>query len=450
LLVDDLDDPAEVEADAGEADGDQEHPYDEGEAPCHMSIPAEGAVVRPESVGGGLYGRVMGRERTSQRSMPIIIPLLDDPAGASVDERDEHLMLLEAARHSLDVEWTQTLAAAEAAGDHDTMGYPSMVAYLKHRFRMAGGRAHRYVKDARAALMFTSTFSAWKHRQISSDEAELLFRAAERTPDRYPEAERQLLELTGDGVDETRRVLDYWSARVDLPGIRLGIEEQLARRHFDVTRKDNGMVAGEFALPQLEGETFLAAIETLMPPPVKGDVRSTTQRRADALGDLARSFLEGSETPIVGGGRPHLNVHVDIAALEGIGGGLHETEDGVVLDNETVRQLACDSSVSRIVFGPNSEILDVGRKTRVIPAALRRAVIARDRHCVAPGCGRSARWSDVHHIEPWGDGGETVIENLCLLCRYHHTLVHLGKLDVSDLEIRQPLGARSTQGRRGP
>jgi hypothetical protein len=76
--------------------------------------------------------------------MPIIIPRLEHPSVASVDERDEHLMLLEAARHALDVEWTETLAAAETAADHHVMGYPSMVAHLKHRMRMAGGRAHRY------------------------------------------------------------------------------------------------------------------------------------------------------------------------------------------------------------------------------------------------------------------------------------------------------------------
>jgi hypothetical protein len=121
--------------------------------------------------------------------MPIIIPRLDDPASVSTEERDEHLMLLEAARHSLDVEWTETLAAAEAARDPEAMGYPSMVAYLKNRLRMAGGRAHRYVRDARASLEFKATLAAWKHRLISSDEAELMFKVSERMPDKYPEAE---------------------------------------------------------------------------------------------------------------------------------------------------------------------------------------------------------------------------------------------------------------------
>ena len=122
----------------------------------------------------------MGRETAVDQRMPIIIPRLDDPAAASVDERDEHLMLLEAARHQLDVEWIETLGVGDAAGDHDVMGDPSMVAYLKHRFGMAGGRANRYVRNARAALRHVATFAAWKHRQISGDEAELMFRASER------------------------------------------------------------------------------------------------------------------------------------------------------------------------------------------------------------------------------------------------------------------------------
>lgn len=384
----------------------------------------------------------MGKGTTSQRVIPIIIPRLGDPASASVDERDEHLMLLEAARHHLDIEWTETLAAAESAGDHDVLGYPSMVAYLKHRMRMAGGRAHRYVKNARAALEHAATFSAWRHRQISADEAELMFRAAERMPDKYPEAENVLLELVGDGPEETRKVLDYWRDDVDRPGVKLGLEDQLKRRHFDVTRRSNGMVAGEFSLPSLEGEALLTSIDTLMPPPSDHDERTTTQRRADALGDLARAFLEGAQTPIVGGERPQLNIHVDLPGLRVEPGGLHETEDGFVLDPFSVSQLACDASVSRIVFGPNSEVLDVGRKTRVIPAGLRRAVVARDRHCVAPGCRRSARWCDVHHIVSWAGGGETVIDNLCLLCRYHHTQLHLDLISLDDLEIRPLAAAR--------
>ena len=361
---------------------------------------------------------------TRGERLPIIIPRLVDPEAVSADERDEQLMLLEAARTSLDVEWTYTLAVSDAEADHDLFGYPSTIAYLKDRCRMAGGRARRYVSMARTAHRFRATLLSWKHRQISSDQAELLFRAAERMPDKYPDAEHVLIEIAGDTSDETRKILDYWRHSVDRPGLQADLEAQLQRRRLDVTRKTNGMVAGSFEMPSLAGETLLTALDALMQPTDTTDDRTPSQRRCDALEDMARSFLEGTETPQVGGEKPHLNLHVDLAALRDEPGVLHETETGHVLDPETIRQLACDSSVSRIVWGPESEIIDVGRKTRVIPAALRKAVIVRDRHCTWPGCDRDPRWCDIHNITHWADGGETNLDNLRLLCRYHHTMIH--------------------------
>ena len=88
------------------------------------------------------------------------------------------------------------------------------------------------------------------------------------------------------------------------------------------------------------------------------------------------------------------------------------------------RRLACDASVTRIVFGPRSEPLDVGRRTPVVPPAIRRAVVARDRHCRFPGCDRPHAWCDAHHIAHWAEGGATSVANLLLLCRRHHRLAH--------------------------
>jgi hypothetical protein len=162
-----------------------------------------------------------------------------------------------------------------------------------------------------------------------------------------------------------------------------------------------------------------------MQAPIESDHRTARQRRHDALQDLARDYLDHGDTPTVGGEKPHVNVIVDWAALTGIAGGRHEFEDGEVIDLDTVRKITCDSSVCRIVFGPESEILDAGRRTRVISPALRRAVIARDRNCTWYACDRNPRWCDVHHIRHWVDGGATEPGNLRLLCRYHHTLTHL-------------------------
>lgn len=174
----------------------------------------------------------------------------------------------------------------------------------------------------------------------------------------------------------------------------------------------------------LAGEAFLAALDALMPAPATGDTRTPRQRRHDALEDLT-NYLDRGDTPTVGGEKPHINAVCDLLALQGIAGGLHETENGHVLTIAELRALACDCSLSRIVFGPDGEIIDVGRRARVIPSALRRGLIVRDRHCTWKGCDRDPRWCDVHHIKHWADGGNTEPGNLRLLCRYHHSVTHL-------------------------
>ncbi len=355
---------------------------------------------------------------------PIIIPRLELPWEATAEERDGQILLLEAAQTELDIQRTEVLGASDEKDDHKLFGYPSTIAYLKHRAGMSGSRAKRYTLLARAACIFKATFESWRQRQVSSDEAALLFQSAERTPDKYPHAEAFLREIVGDGYDDTRRILDYWRQSADEVGVEIDEQNQLIRRRFDVRRTTNGMVEGDFSLTSVAGESLMTAIDALMPPTSDHDNRTPSGRRADSLEDLSRAYLEGTETPEVGGEKPHVNVHVDMDALEGSPGGLHETETGTVLTVATIRQLACDSSITRIVWSPESAIIDIGRKTRVVPAATRRALIARDRHCVMPGCRRSARWTDAHHITHWADGGTTDLDNLCLLCRYHHTLVH--------------------------
>jgi HNH endonuclease/Domain of unknown function (DUF222) len=102
-----------------------------------------------------------------------------------------------------------------------------------------------------------------------------------------------------------------------------------------------------------------------------------------------------------------------------------QIEDGPVLATETVRRLACDSALVRILTTGSGEVLDVGRKSRVIPPAIRRGLKVRDRGCRFPGC-PNTRFVDAHHITHWADGGATHLDNLVLLCRHHHRLLHEG------------------------
>ena len=95
---------------------------------------------------------------------------------------------------------------------------------------------------------------------------------------------------------------------------------------------------------------------------------------------------------------------------------------GIHVSAETARRMACDAATVSMRHGPGGEILDVGRRTRTISPALRRALAARDRQCRFPGCGNVR--CDVHHLEHWADGGRTALDNLVLLCRRHHRAVH--------------------------
>jgi len=86
--------------------------------------------------------------------------------------------------------------------------------------------------------------------------------------------------------------------------------------------------------------------------------------------------------------------------------------------------------------GADGSVLDVGRRTRTIPTPIRRGLTARDARCSFPGC--TARRCDAHHITHWADGGATSLDNLMLLCRRHHTLVHEGRIAIERDACERP------------
>jgi hypothetical protein len=95
-----------------------------------------------------------------------------------------------------------------------------------------------------------------------------------------------------------------------------------------------------------------------------------------------------------------------------------------------LRKLACDAMILAAVLATGSQPLDIGRAQRLVPIGMRRALIARDRHCAFPGCITPPKWCDAHHVWHWADGGPTKIDNLVLLCGHHHRLVHHSEWDV--------------------
>jgi hypothetical protein len=111
--------------------------------------------------------------------------------------------------------------------------------------------------------------------------------------------------------------------------------------------------------------------------------------------------------------------------------------DGSHVSAETSRRLSCDAALVRVRHAAGGSILDVGRRTRTIPPALRRALEVRDRGCRFPGC--ESRFCDAHHVRHWGQGGETSLSNTVLLCAVHHRLVHEGGWRVGWGALGEPV-----------
>ena len=101
-------------------------------------------------------------------------------------------------------------------------------------------------------------------------------------------------------------------------------------------------------------------------------------------------------------------------------------EFSLPISSTSLQRMACDCSVTRVLLNQESVTIDVGRSKRVISGAARKALAARDGHCRWPGCERPASWCDGHHLVHWIHGGVTDLDNLVLLCRRHHRMVHEG------------------------
>ena len=165
---------------------------------------------------------------------------------------------------------------------------------------------------------------------------------------------------------------------------------------------------------------------SLSKPPV-------TARRADALAWMADRVFEPGDAPALAPDRHEIVVHVDADVLAGGGAGRCEVAGHASLAGETARRLCCDAGIVATVDGPTGEPLAVGRRTRTIPPAMRRALLIRDRGCRFPGCASTHRLHG-HHVRHWAKGGDTSLDNLLLLCPFHHRLVHEGGFDVHRLD----------------
>jgi hypothetical protein len=142
-------------------------------------------------------------------------------------------------------------------------------------------------------------------------------------------------------------------------------------------------------------------------------------RRADALVALCSA---GGSGDVSSGSLPTVVVHAQLAGLEGGSGGC-ELENGPAVAQESVRRLLCNARVQTVVEDGSGGVLGVGRASREPPGWMLRQIRYRDRECRFPGCG-ARRFTEAHHVRWWRHGGRTDLDNLLLICSFHHRLVH--------------------------
>jgi Domain of unknown function (DUF222)/HNH endonuclease len=190
-----------------------------------------------------------------------------------------------------------------------------------------------------------------------------------------------------------------------------------------------------------EGAAIVDAAITPLTQPMRDvsgpDLRTPAARRADALVDVCRLSLRTGELPATGGLPTQLTVTMDIEALQRdvvVG----QLDTGGLLSPSVVRRLACDAQILPAVLDGASVPIDIGRARRLYTGATRTAILLRDRGCAFPGCDRSPRWTDIHHIVAWQHGGTTDRDNGVALCRHHHRTIHTGHWTIQLGPDRHP------------
>jgi Domain of unknown function (DUF222)/HNH endonuclease len=348
----------------------------------------------------------------------------------------------------LDAAVTRVVGVVNAQGSAGQEGAVSTAAWLRSRLR-AGGAGPR-VQVAKALREdLPEVAAAFGRGEISFTHARIAATTAK-------DLDRQVL---AGGVDKllAEQACEHAPAVFARAALRI-------REHFnpdaahrrdkhpqldqwlDVDKTFHGAVSLSGLLAPDTGELLLQTLGAFMGPGNPDDPIPATARRAEALAQMCR--VAAGAAPHAGGAKPQVTVTIDWDTLRsqtsnthtasgqagsGPTGGLFTSSgawagarlgSGTPLHPDTARRLACDAGLLPVVLGANSEPLDVGRLHRLVTPAIRRALNLRDGGCRFPGCGRPVTWCDAHHLRSWVQGGPTSVDNMILLCRRHHVLVH--------------------------
>ena len=197
------------------------------------------------------------------------------------------------------------------------------------------------------------------------------------------------------------------------------LEEQVAlteARSLRFSTGESGLLYLKAVLDPAAGAVVKSALRPLARKQGQADDRPSHQRWADAL----LEFFEH------GMGSAHVQVTTTLETLRGLPGAPAGDLESLPIAAKTVERMTCDCTLTRVLLGADSVVIDVGRGKRLVTGPPRRALNARDQHCRWPGCDRPASWCTPHHLQHWAQGGTSNLANQLLLCSRHHWLVHEG------------------------
>ena len=357
---------------------------------------------------------------------------------------------LDAATHRL----LECIRQFDAECGWEPQGAVSCAHWLSWRIGIDPATAREKVRVARALGNLPAIDAALKSGKLSYAKVRALTRVA------TPETEAKLLDaaMYSTGSQLERLCRGYRSA--------MTADKALPPPERSVRRRDlaGGMVKLEIVLTPDEAALVLGALDrarevthehaedvsehTRVPATDDASAETPTDAtrpsRADAMIALAESYLAGNAGTGNGGERFQVMVHIDQDPLAPDGVLAGTLDDGTRVSAEALRRVACDCGLVAVGHDKTGNTMSIGRRSRSIPPAIRRALLLRDRGCAFPGCTHN-RFLHGHHIQHWLHGGETSLNNICFVCSHHHHLVHEGGWSVErtadgDLCFRAPDG----------
>ena len=306
----------------------------------------------------------------------------------------------------------RVLAAVEARHAYRVDGARDPVSWLAWKGESRRGTARREIELAATLSAMPAVSAALADGSLSTAKAAELGRVRGADPDQ----QAQLVETAkGLTVEEVGRQVDRWQIEhaegpAEVPGA-LRITPTPGGGRLEATLDTEALEWVQVAIDTAADALGLTGLPW-------------EQRRAHGLVAVCRHYLDHADLPLRRQGRPTVVVTVEVEHLATASGGSARLDSGAYVSGAVAQRLACDAGIVRMVTDPDSQPLDVGRRTRTISPSQARAVIHRDRHCRYLGCTAPPWACDVHHLDHWASGGRTDLNRLGLLCWHHHHLVH--------------------------